>query len=233
MDAERFVIRSSTNKPVIGSTFTLTLTPANDKKIQEGSKDLNANLDSRRHEEPKREEKISNQTQNDTEFDEKFHAMFRGVAGEDGEVDPFELQNVLGLIFKRDFGSVKHFNLESCRSMVVMADKDRSGKLTFDQFKVLFEWIMELRKIYKNYEQNQSWDMDANDLKDALRNLGYQISKTSVAKIVTRYYNRNKRINFDDFLQICCRLKASAHAYESYQKVGDSFDDFLMHIVYT
>ncbi len=244
-----YVIRPSTNQPVIGSKFTLTLAPV--CKVSENpedtAKDENANeklrstgkraLNGGKHaENPERPAENAAKQDKNSEFDDKFLSMFRNVAGADNEVDAFELQSVMGMIFKRDFGSVKNFNLESCRSMVVMADADRSGRLTFQQFKKLFQWIMELRKIYKNYETTPSWDMDAEDLKEALKSLGFKISSESIGVIAVRYYNRDKRINFDDFLQICSRLRASSDSYDSYVTVTagrESFDDYLMHVVYT
>ena len=236
MSAERYVMKASSEKAHLGSKFTLTLIPSTETNRAKGNTDENFNF------KPDKEDKETNKTaetkqevdnNNRSEVDEKFLTLFKGVAGEDLEIDAFELHKLLGSVFKRDFGEVKDFSIECCRSLIVMVDRDRSGKLDFAQFKDLFQWLMEKRKVYKKYENNQSWDMDAADLKDVIASLGFEICEETINLLAVKYRNRRQRINFDDFLQICARVQSCHDSYCSYQTVGDTFDEFAMHVIYT
>ena len=233
MNAQRYVLKPSTTKAVLGSTFTITLAPVGGSEEKaDAPRDENSNVEIARGKEAEREKEKSDVEA--AEFEGNFLTLFKSVAGDDQEVDAFELQDFLGRLFKRDFGHVMEFSLECCRSMVVMADEDRSGKLTFGQFKSLFLWMMDVRKIYQGYQSNRSWDMDAGDMKDALRNkLGYEVKPETLDTLVKRFYNKEKRVDFDDFLQISCRLCSCSDMYAEYRTVGDSFDDFAMHMIYT
>lgn len=228
MSTQQYVVKS-TGVPSVGSEFTLTLAVEGKKKEQA---DENAN-DRDKNNQEKDPEADSSGEAVDAEFDEKFFALFKAVADEDLAVDAFELQSVIGKIFKRDFGMVKEFSIECCRSLIVMADADRSGKLDYGQFRKLFQWIMSTRTLYKSCESSQSWDMDSRDLKQLIRSQNYNIRQETIDLIAMKYRNRQLRIDFDDFLQICARLRTCHDSYESYQTVGDTFDDYLMHVIYT
>eukprot|EP00112_Aurelia_sp_Birch-Aquarium-sp1_P014485 Seg3130.3 transcript_id=Seg3130.3/GoldUCD/mRNA.D3Y31 product=Sorcin protein_id=Seg3130.3/GoldUCD/D3Y31 len=242
MSGDKYVVKTSAGKAVLGTQFTLTLVPSKDSKetgIKGQTKDENSNLHasgdgSKQSEKPQGNQETKGVAkQGSGDVDDKFITLFKSVAGEDLEVDAFELQDVMGMIFKRDFGELKQFSIECCRSLVVMADKDRSGKLDYPQFKDLFEWVMEKRKAYKSYENGQSWDMDAQDLKVIVKSFGYKVKEDTIDLIAVKYRNKKGKINFDDFLQIVARLRACHDGYESYQIVGDSFDEFVMNIMYT
>ena len=232
MSDGRFVIKS-TGLATVGAQFTLTLAPNVDNEKEERA-DENANDRGKiHHKDGRRVKTEASHESHDTEFDEKFYSFFKAVADDDLEVDAFELQSVIGRIFKRDFGMVKEFSIECCRSLIVMADADRTGRLNYPQFKTLFQWIMEIRKLYKSCESSQSWDMDSRDLKKLITSLNYDIQLETIDLIAMKYRNRKLRIDFDDFLQICARIRACHDSYASYQTVGDSFDEYLMHLIYT
>ena len=246
MSGDKYVVKTSAGKAVLGTQFTLTLVPSKDNKETRAkgqTKDENSNEQASGAGSKQSEKDPGNQEtkgvahdaakQGSGDVDDKFTTLFKSVAGEDLEVDAFELQDVMGMIFKRDFGELKQFSIECCRSLVVMADKDRSGKLDFPQFKDLFEWVMAKRKVYKSYENGQSWDMDARDLKEIVKSFGYKVKKDTIDLIAVKYRNKKGKINFDDFLQIIARLHACHDGYESYQIIGDSFDEFVMNIIYT
>lgn len=233
MSDKRFVIKS-TGLATVGAQFTLTLaTAAENEKEKHVDENANDHGKINLKESEKVRAESSSESPDADEFDEKFFSFFKAVADDDLEVDAFELQSVIGKIFKRDFGIVKEFSIECCRSLIAMADEDRTGRLNYHQFKILFQWIMGTRKLYKSYENSQSWDMNSRDLKKAIRSLNYDIQKDTIDLIAMKYRNRQLRIDFDDFLQICARLRACHNSYASYQTVGDSFDEFLMHLIYT
>ena len=242
MSGDKYVVKTSAGKAVLGTQFTLTLVPSKDEKEPRAkgqTKDENSNEHASRagskqsEKHPGKQETKGVVKEGSGDVDDKFITLFKSVAGEDLEVDAFELQDVLGMIFKRDFGELKQFSIECCRSLVVMADKDRSGKLDYPQFKDLFEWVMAKRKVYQSYENGQSWDMDARDLKEIVKSFGYKVKKDTIDLIAVKYRNKKGKINFDDFLQIIARLHACHDGYESYKIIGDSFDEFVMNIIYT
>uniref|UniRef100_A0A8C9KDR4 Sorcin n=1 Tax=Panthera tigris altaica TaxID=74533 RepID=A0A8C9KDR4_PANTA len=80
------------------------------------------------------------------------YGYFAAVAGQDGQIDADELQRCLtqsGIA-----GGYKPFNLETCRLMVSMLDRDMSGTMGFNEFKELWAVPQAVNSIAKRYSTN-------------------------------------------------------------------------------
>jgi len=165
-------------------------------------------------------------------FDSKFKPFFEKVAGADGEIDAFELKNILNSAFKKEMAG-KDFSLEACRSMVAMVDRDRNGKLDYGEFREMWMTVMEYKTNFTSYDKDGSGDMSAVELRDALSKLGFKLSTPVLSSLTLRYANKKGNVNIDDYLQICCRVKSSFESYLSYQGKSFSLDDYIMSAVYT
>jgi len=64
------------------------------------------------------------------------------------------------------------FSIETCRSMVAMMDFDHSGKLGFDEFRVLWDSLREWKGIFKKYDTDKSGSFSSYELRKALQNTG-------------------------------------------------------------
>ncbi|XP_066915479.1 calpain-9-like isoform X1 [Clytia hemisphaerica] len=175
--------------------------------------------------------KVLSQSEKDS-FDSKFKPFFEKVAGNDGEIDAFELQAVLNSAFKKEMNG-KSFSLEACRSMVAMVDRDRNGKLDYEEFRTMWTTVMRYKANFAQYDKDQSGDMSATELRDALAKLGFKLSTPVLSSLTLRYANKKGQVNIDDYLQICCRVKSSFESYLSYQGKSFSLDDYIMSAVYT
>lgn len=59
----------------------------------------------------------------------------------------------------------KDFSLEACRSMVAMVDRDRNGKLDYDEFRTMWTTVMQYKGNFKAYDKDGSGDMNAIELR--------------------------------------------------------------------
>jgi len=117
--------------------------------------------------------------------------------------------------------------------MVAMVDRDRNGKLDYDEFRTMWTTVMQYKTNFKKYDKDGSGDMSAMELRDALAKLGFKLSTPVLSSLTLRYANKKGQVNIDDFLQICCRVKSSFESYLSYQGKSFSLDDYIMSSVYT
>ena len=83
---------------------------------------------------------------------------------QDGEIDAFELQAVLNSAFKKEMDG-KSFSLEACRSMVAMVDRDRNGKLDYEEFRTMWTTVMRYKANFAQYDKDKSGDMSATELR--------------------------------------------------------------------
>ncbi|XP_064628930.1 calpain-B-like [Lineus longissimus] len=166
------------------------------------------------------------------QFDAKFKSFFDKVAGADDEIDSFELQQVLNAAFKKETGG-RDCSLEACRSLVASVDRDRNGKLVYEEFREMWQEVMKWKTIFSDYDKDNSGDMNAVEMRGALSKLGFRLSTPALSSVVLRYANKKGRVSLDDYIQICARVKSAFESYLSYQGKSFSLDDYIMSTIYT
>ncbi|KAK1117955.1 hypothetical protein K0M31_015621 [Melipona bicolor] len=101
----------------------------------------------------------------------------------------------------------KGFSKDVCRSMVAMLDTDHSGKLGFEEFKTLWNDIRRWRAVFKLYDKNESGQLSAFELRQALNSAGYRLNNHILNILVHRYGTKDGMITFDDYIMCAVRLK--------------------------
>ena len=154
---------------------------------------------------------------------------FAAVAGQDGQIDADELQNCLtqsGIS-----GGYKPFNLETCRLMISMLDRDMSGKMGFNEFKDLWAALSGWRQNFMVFDGDRSGTVDFPELQRALESMRFRLSPQALNTIAKRYSSQG-RITFDDYVACCVKLRALTEIFrrrDAAQQgvVNFSYDDFI------
>ncbi|XP_021353793.1 calpain-A-like isoform X4 [Mizuhopecten yessoensis] len=174
-------------------------------------------------------------TDEEQEQEAALKGSFRRVAGEDLEVDAYELQGILNAVFTKDF-KFSGFSVECCRSMVAMHDGDMSGKLGFDEFKDLWNDLRKWKGVFKERDADSSGCLSSYELRQALHMSGFRLSNRSLSALVLRYSNKESQIEFGDFILAAIRLKTMLSSFKSRQHgdmAGFEVDDFIQTTMYS
>uniref|UniRef100_A0A8C2T1X5 Sorcin n=1 Tax=Coturnix japonica TaxID=93934 RepID=A0A8C2T1X5_COTJA len=147
----------------------------------------------------------------------------------DGQIDADELQRCLtqsGIA-----GAYKPFNLETCRLMISMLDRDMSGTLGFNEFKELWAVVNGWKQHFVSFDSDGSGTVDRQELEKALTNMGFRLSPQAVSAI-TRRYSTHGKITFDDYIACCVKLRALTDCFrrrDTSQQgfVNFQYDDFI------
>ncbi|XP_034251601.1 calpain-A-like isoform X5 [Thrips palmi] len=99
------------------------------------------------------------------------------------------------------------FAKEVCRSMVAMMDADHSGKLGYEEFKILWTDIRHWRKVFKLYSKEGQGFLSAFELRQALNSAGYRLNNHILNILFHRYGAADGTITFDDFMMCAIRMK--------------------------
>ncbi|KAK9299940.1 hypothetical protein QLX08_007169 [Tetragonisca angustula] len=152
---------------------------------------------------------IDDRVQDESDQDrnaEKVREFFKKLAGDDMEVDWMELKEILDFAMQKETNG-KGFSKDVCRSMVAMLDTDHSGKLGFEEFKTLWNDIRKWRAVFKLYDKNESGQLSAFELRQALNSAGYRLNNHILNILVHRYGTKDGMITFDDYIMCAVRLK--------------------------
>uniref|UniRef100_A0A0B7AGX8 Calpain-3 n=2 Tax=Arion vulgaris TaxID=1028688 RepID=A0A0B7AGX8_9EUPU len=138
---------------------------------------------------------------------------FRRIAGEDMEIDAYELQEILNAVFTKEF-SFPGFGIDCSRSMVAMHDGDLSGKLGYDEFKELWDDLRRWKEVFKQFDKDKSGNLSSYELRNALNHVGFHISNRTFKSLVMRYSNKTGNIDFGDFIMCTVRLKTMLTSFK-------------------
>uniref|UniRef100_A0ACB8FLT7 Uncharacterized protein n=1 Tax=Sphaerodactylus townsendi TaxID=933632 RepID=A0ACB8FLT7_9SAUR len=109
------------------------------------------------------------------------YGYFAAVAGQDGQIDADELQRCLtqsGIA-----GAYKPFNLETCRLMISMLDRDMSGTMGFNEFKELWAVLSGWRQHFMSVDSDHSGSVDSQEMQKALATMGFRLTPQAMSAI--------------------------------------------------
>ncbi|KAI5098966.1 calpain small subunit 1, partial [Silurus meridionalis] len=159
---------------------------------------------------------------NESDEDRQFRKVFQQLAGDDMEVSPNELMDILNKILTKHADlKTDGFSIESCRSMVAVMDCDSSGKLGFTEFKYLWNNIKRWQNIYKTYDADRSGTISATELPGAFNAAGFPLNQQLLQMIVRRYSDENGDMDFDNYIGCLVRLDAMCRAFKTLDKDND------------
>ncbi|KAJ7990308.1 hypothetical protein DPEC_G00298960 [Dallia pectoralis] len=148
--------------------------------------------------------------------DNQFHKVFLQLAGEDLEVSPQELMNILNrIVSKQKDLKTDGFSIESCRSMVAVMDSDSSGKLGYEEFKFLWNNIKKWQNIYKTYDRDHSGTISARELPPAFNEAGFPLNDQLIQMLVRRYSDEQGDMDFDNYIGCLVRLDAMCRFFKT------------------
>ncbi|OCT79460.1 calpain 2 L homeolog isoform X1 [Xenopus laevis] len=145
---------------------------------------------------------------NENAIDPTFKRMFLALAGDDKEISPHELFNILQkVISKREDIKSDGFSMETCRTIVDLLDSDGSGKLGLKEFNILWTKILKYQKIYSSVDKDRSGTINSYEMRGALEGAGFKVNAKIIELLVARFADEDQNIDFDNFVRCLLRLE--------------------------
>ncbi|KAH3861652.1 sorcin-like isoform X2 [Dreissena polymorpha] len=130
-------------------------------------------------------------------------------------------------------GNWSPFNSETCRLMVGMFDKDRSGTIDVQEFAALWKYVQDWKSCFDRFDTDRSGNIDSRELTTAFQSFGYNLSP-QFCDLVVRVFDRRgtRHIQFDDFIQACVLLKTLTDKFRAKDNqmngtIRISYEEFL------
>ncbi|NWQ71060.1 CPNS1 protein, partial [Neopipo cinnamomea] len=169
----------------------------------------------------------------------QFRRLFAQLAGDDMEVCATELRDILNKVVSRHQDlKTDGFSLDTCRSMVAVMDCDTNGKLSFEEFKYLWNNIKKWQCVYKQYDTDQSGTLGRAQLPNALKAAGFHLKEELLQVIVHRYADEDGSMDFNNFISCLVRLDSMFRAFKSLDRDGSgqikvTIEDWLQLTMYS
>uniref|UniRef100_A0A8C1XSX2 Sorcin n=1 Tax=Cyprinus carpio TaxID=7962 RepID=A0A8C1XSX2_CYPCA len=157
------------------------------------------------------------------------YGYFTAVAGQDGQISAEELQTCLT---QANFsGGYRPFNIETCRLMISMLDRDMSCSMGFNEFKELWAVLSGWKQHFMSIDRDMSGTVDPQEMSQAVSSMGYRLSPQAMNCIIKRY-SSNGKISFDDYVACCVKLRSLTDVFRKRDQAQQGvatfqYDDFI------
>ncbi|KAI4469403.1 calpain [Holotrichia oblita] len=144
----------------------------------------------------------------------QYEAVFLQLADEHRTVNAFELQELLDACLPNDY--IKSCaSIEVCRQVVLTLDTTGTGRLQFSDFKDLMCSLKYWQTAFKSHTKEKTGILKAERLRDALLEVGFQLSSDVLAILILRYMRKDGTLRFGDFVSAILHLTVSFSIFES------------------
>ncbi|CAL4082230.1 unnamed protein product [Meganyctiphanes norvegica] len=144
---------------------------------------------------------------------QQYEAVFLQVADEHRTVNSFELHELLEACLPNDY--IKSCaSLDICRQVVLALDSSSTGRLRFSDFKDLMVSLKFWQNSFKSHTKERTGILKAERLRDALEDVGFQLSTEVVSTLVLRYMRKDGTLRFGDFVSSILHLSVAFNLFE-------------------
>ncbi|XP_078397896.1 calpain-9 isoform X1 [Cetorhinus maximus] len=155
--------------------------------------------------------------QEESQEEKQFRALFQQISGKDMEINAYELQDILSTVFsKQQEMTPDGFDIETCRSIVSLYNRDNAAGLGIDEFKIFWNRMRQWKSAFLSCNHDKSGTMSAHELRIAVKNSGFQLNNQLLQLLVLRYMDPYLQIDFDNFVRCMVRLETSFRLFKSF-----------------
>jgi Ca2+-binding EF-hand superfamily protein len=159
------------------------------------------------------------------EISDEGKQAFLNLAGTDGEIDAYELLDILNRVFTKDF-NFDGFSADMTRGMVALRDYDMSGKLGFDDFKKLWGDLTLCKRGFMAMDSDGSGYFNRREFERALHALGLDVPASVQKALMLRYSDKEGNVRFDDFVSCYIKLKSMLKVFKAKDLYNEGNADF-------
>ncbi|KAG2178976.1 hypothetical protein INT43_001825 [Umbelopsis isabellina] len=138
-------------------------------------------------------------------------------------------------------GDWSPFNIETVRNIVNMFDTNNTGTIDFNEFAGLWKYIEDWKQCFQTFDVDGSGSIDRNEMKNALRTFGYNLSDNFINQLIQKYDKYGARtgrgdVTFDNFVQASVTVKTLTDSFRKFDTDNDgwiqiSYEQFLELVV--
>lgn len=143
-------------------------------------------------------------------------------------------------------GDWSPFDLDTVKLLMSMFDVDRSGTIGFNEFCGLWKYIKDWQNVFRHFDRDRSGTIDRNELREALRQFGFNLSPPLIELVQTKYdmkasnvssaYGPTPGITFDRFVRACVVIKQLTGAFQGLDTDNDgwvqiNYDQFMQTVL--
>ncbi|XP_016105888.1 calpain-2 catalytic subunit-like [Sinocyclocheilus grahami] len=135
-----------------------------------------------------------------------------------GIAENYELSKAPPYLFKLMQKALMLGSLLGCSIDLTLVQKDGSSKLGLVEFHILWKKIQKYLEVFKKHDTDNSGTMSSHEMRDAVKEAGFQLNNEVLEVIISRYANQQYAIDFDCFVGCLIRLEMLFKIFKTFDK---------------
>lgn len=129
------------------------------------------------------------------------------------------------------------FNERVSARMIRMFDRDQSGQISFQEFKQLHDFIIQMQNGFRNRDRDNSGLLEGPEVRAALQASGYTIDEGTFQMLMKKFdHEQAGGLRFDDYIELSVMIGTTRNIFAFYDRqrsgqVTFNFDTFLRSVV--
>ncbi|XP_017034801.1 calpain-C [Drosophila kikkawai] len=151
----------------------------------------------------------------------QYEPVYMQLADENKTINCFELHELLEACLPNDY--IKGCaNIDICRQVIALQDKTGNGRITFQQFKTFMVNLKSWQGVFKMYTKEKAGILRAERLRDALCDIGFQLSTDIMNCLIQRYIRKDGTLRLSDFVSAVIHLTIAFNQFhlKNYSQVN-------------
>ncbi|XP_037726188.1 calpain-C [Drosophila subpulchrella] len=151
----------------------------------------------------------------------QYEPVYMQLADENKTINCFELHELLEACLPNDY--IKGCaNIDICRQVIALQDRSGSGRITFQQFKTFMVNLKSWQGVFKMYTKEKAGILRAERLRDALCDIGFQLSTDIMNCLIQRYIRKDGTLRLSDFVSAVIHLTTAFNQFhlKNYSQVN-------------
>jgi len=144
----------------------------------------------------------TNNSQNGTA---QYEPVFMQLADDHKTINCFDLQELLEACLPNDYIR-SCASLDVCRQVVCLMDKANRARINFNDFKMFMVNLKTWQSVFKMHTKEKAGVLKAERFKDALYDVGFQLSTDILSILILRYMRRDGTMRLADFVSAILHL---------------------------
>lgn len=127
----------------------------------------------------------------------------------------------------------ENFSPAACKLMIGMFDKDFTGTIDINEFQLLYNYINQWLAVFKNYDRDNSGNIEEAELTQAFQQMGFRFSPEFIKFLIARSDLKNhQKMTVDQFLVACVQIQRLTEAFKSKDSemkgvISLTFEEFI------
>lgn len=144
----------------------------------------------------------------------QYEPVFLQLADDHKTISCFDLQELLEACLPNDYIR-SCANLDVCRQIVCLMDKQNRSRITFNDFKLFMINLKTWQGVFKMHTKEKTGILRAERFRDALCDVGFQLSTDILSILILKYMRRDGTMRLADFVSAILHLTMAFELFKT------------------